>query len=715
MCRALLVACFSTALVAGLAAPAGAQLMPPGKPIGLPVAGGVPYDNVPYPDWLTDVAPLGAAPGYGKLVDDPRWRGAVSITHGGGNGGAEPNSEFRALYQGGFAYLSWTMKSDPRVVLESDQLYVAFAHPDGNGTFPSTLVVFTLKAGGAKYPVTDPNPGLRDQPMPRLGTDPTPLVDVEVFSGTSAQIAAVDLPNNKPAGQWPRQTPGSPGSPAWARNNTIAWVENVGAAGKWTISMKVPLVTGNLAMKTFPQAGIPVDANNNFRMWYQFANVVGSDASGNLYQPSAYPRGSVLTNPDDPANPGSNSVLIPVIKDATGQTAWADYHLRQPGDAPTLCRDDGISLDALTVGVKKNGAITQTISAVKPTPMTPNPISENRFVASPKNGGPAIPAGPPIAATFRVANWGSTPASAFQDEALWRTVGPGAFYGLGIPQNGSAELENVWQAPASDTFLSKFLTGERYPHQCVLVELSSTNNGLFFVNRSVYRNMDLASASRFERTAQISVAGLAAVRPDAKTRDVFMYVHTAAMPPVVGAPAPPPAAWPAPLPTPPGRRSVPVSAKPVPPKEDPPKGPDIRFAADNKLPIATDVRIERGREPNPEKLATPTYTVYAWHDTGKTIRLNGATMKVVESQTSFGYFVSHDGPLYGWQHALKGAKQIGPDFYVVSPPTGGSVDIVTEIEAVETGPNVLPCCPPGYGPVIGPRYERRHLLFRRWR
>ena len=470
--------------------------------------------------------------------------------------------------------------------------------------------------------------------------------------------------------------------------------------------MKVPYFPVGTPGKSFPQDGIPIDADKNFRMWYTFSNIINPDVFPPAYESYSYPRASKLVNATDV--PDDNTVLIPAIGNKQA-TAWADYHLRQPTDAANLCRNDGVSLDRSTVTVQAvvNGMVRTDVTVSNQMDV------DNTFSAIPKNGPTVIPAGG-LKARFRIANWGSTIGDVFGTEELWRTVVKEATNPNPVMPNMPVTLSGTWTAPKNDDFVAKFFTNppERTDHQCVLVELSAGGD-VFFVNSSVFQNMHVGKASKFSQAAQISVAGLPPVKPDAKTRDVFLYTHTIAMPPAAG--VPPPTPWKTTLPKP-AARSVPVSPrrrgggddgppKVVPPKDGPPR---INLVADRPQPETVPIRVEPPHDP--AKPLDPTYVVFAWHDTGSTLRINGLTVRVVESQTSFGYYMSHDGPLYGWKHALTGAEKIGPDFYKVSPATGGSVNVRTEIEAVETGP-AGPCCPPV---IVAPRYERPRL-FRRWR
>ena len=196
------------ACAANQAAPAGAAL----DLIGVPVAQGIPADSNP-PDWLT--APT-TTKGYGQLIDDPRWQGAVSVSHGAV--AAVGVADFRAVYKDGFLYMSWVMRTDPHVTLNYDQVYVGFSLPEGNGTTAATLVAFTLEKSSGVFPPAAPGPGLAGLPVPVVASGAASPVGVEVFSGTS---------NQTDGQKWPKVP-----TPAWVTGNTAAWVTNVAARGR---------------------------------------------------------------------------------------------------------------------------------------------------------------------------------------------------------------------------------------------------------------------------------------------------------------------------------------------------------------------------------------------------------------------------------------------------------------------------------------------------
>lgn len=701
MFRVLAAAGLAAALA--LAGPAAAQ--GPAKPIGIPIARGVPGgpEAGRPPDWLTPRPPGGID---GRKLDDPRWQGCVQLTHGHG---ANPTlADFRAVYktEGGatFLYLSWAFRRDPQFSPGADRLYVGFAHPDGNATFPATVVSVILNSAGASASVT--------------------ARDVTVYAGTEAAV--------QPDGKFPPVPAATP--VVWARDNTAVWVEPDPAVvpadpadprpTRWAVNMKVPVVNDPAAAAagTFPVAGIPA-GGNSFKMWYQFLNVLPADTPNGLppFEAHSTPDGVKLTNKFD-----SNTVVYPAVD------KYAPCRLRVGGEPAGTFREDGLSLKRTDVKTKNVDAAGNPAPHLIKVPTGGATQVDNEFVAKVANGPGAAAVDPnKIKARFRVANWGSTfgqaaglPGGGFED--LWTPLTPAAGKPNGenptaIPAGSSGDLPMTWTAKVGDPLVDKFLAGTRSPHQCILVELESTDPALFFVNSSVFTNMDLATASTFSRKARVSVAGLPALDGE-PTRKVYLYVRAANLPPAPGAAGP--GAWPVPPPKVDGPKSD--YAVPVPKRPDP--APDPDRPKPNPGPKLAPTGLAAGNPDGPAKPPPgpadptdptadprPTYTVYAWHETGKTLTLDGLKMREVEAQTSFGYYVNHDGPLTGWRHALTGAEKIGPNFYVVRPPVGGFVDVGTEIEAVEP-PVPLCCCG---GPVIVvPRHAppaRRGLLFRRWR
>jgi hypothetical protein len=168
---------------------------------------------------------------------------------------------------------------------------------------------------------------------------------------------------------------------------------------------------------------------------------------------------------------------------------------------------------------------------------------------------------------------------------------------------------------------------------------------------ATWMNMDVVRASTFRRFAEISVVGAPPI--SAKPRDVYLYVQKFNMPPVV-------------------KRG-----------DGPPPNPDNLFGAGNFSVAATGHRPPTG---DVEEIAAmvPTWTVHGYIDSGKKLTLDdNSKVPILTPQTAFGYFVLHEGDLYGWETRLYGAEKLAPDFYVVRVPNNGSVHVETAIQARE--------------------------------
>jgi hypothetical protein len=284
----------------------------------------------------------------------------------------------------------------------------------------------------------------------------------------------------------------------------------------------------------------------------------------------------------------------------------------------------------------------------------------NRFFAIPTL--PAGLSGPQKAAlraTFSLANWGSQYSDA--TASSWRPI-PGGTDTLFDVATG--ECGFIWPT-VLDSFvttlvqnINKYLNAEfagttfpataQNPHQCMLAELSSEDPTVIITQSSVYQNMNVTNASTFSRSASISVVGAPPI--SAQPRDVYLYVQKFNMPNIV-------------------RRD-----------ERPPR---VTFGKDNFSFAAS-----RGPQFNDvEDIAAfvPTYTVHGYIDTGKKLELeDGRKVAILRPQTAFGYFVLHDGNLFGWETRLYGALKLAEDFYVIRVPNNGSAYVETAIQARES-------------------------------
>jgi hypothetical protein len=614
------------------------------QPMCFPTAGGVP-GQPGVPNWWNEAPPA--------LTDDPRWRGCMQVGH---NGDA---AEARALYQidGADKYLvlSWNVKSDP-----------GFAGDPG--ATPSTGTPFDAVFVGLynEDTVTPANSkGLLIRAWRRATTSTT-----SGPSGSAYDIKVKYL-DSTTAGGWSDLTTAPP-VPIWMTTDGRLDTTCDGGApptcDKWVMRMRLKLNAAGTTSATGasdPVDGIPV--GTTFKMFWDF-QVENAGLAAHYKWPTT------LADVDESAAP-------PTYPDVS---TWGQFQI---GTSPPCM--SGISIASSQIDV-----------VTTPPTGQPHRISvsgSNVFHARPTNGSGASLGAGAIKAKFRVADWGS----AVGDSPSWRTVpgcdaatGTGASVGIG----GQWDLNCNWSLSAEDkcaydpaNFTCTPSVASRHNHQCVLVELSTTSVPLYFSTASTYRNMDFVPASRFERDARVDIAGLAGLGGGATTRDVYLYVETRNMPAT-------------------------IDDKPA----EQPQGENGGEAPANRLNADFRKRLEipEGRPidaKTSERLQAavaagaithddvakimPTYIVHVWHDTGRKTKTG---TPIIESQPSFGYFVSHDGDLTGWKHSIQGkGVTLSPvpnsrNFYKLAVAEGGSAVVTTVIESVEkqtTPPPVPPKIP----------------------
>ena len=390
----------------------------------------------------------------------------------------------------------------------------------------------------------------------------------------------------------------------------------------------------------------------------------------------------------DPSMP-----VIDFSESAVRPLKWGDISL---ATYATPCTD-GISLNSMQIGASP--APDNIINTDAPA----SSHVDNVYFANPSwNSFPTDPN--TVKARFRIANWGSQIAD---PNAPWDDVTPAT-----PVQNNAAGLMS-FTCPVGTPKCGHLDTGHD-PHQCMLVELSKgsapTGIPLKFAQDSVYRNMDFDTASQLEREAEISIRGLKPLE-GTTARDVYLLVKTTNMPaasdeqkvlPVEAmkrdadlAQAPPKR----PMQPPRGggadnnnvRKPTNIAGRVAPPSKEPPTPIDPVLAKDG---------FEHMEE------SWPTYEVHAYHDTGKYVIVRGKKYRLLDPQVPFGYFVSHAGPYFGFDHAIEGIggaklEQIAPDFYRVSVPNDGVVRVKSTIVAHDKPPSPPPPPPPPPGKVEG--------------
>lgn len=587
----------------------------------VPQAFGVPALSGP-PNFLN---PAAGEPNYWPRLDDPRWRGAMARSFGTG---ASETASFRVLRVAGASpalYLSWYVKVAPDLTPEVNLLRVAFSSASGTGQM---LELLPFNAGML---------GAGNQNAAALPRSQTRTLSGGAWTNTASE-------------------------PGWLPLNTRVWLDKDPAHQQWAINMRVPIAAG---------------FNDGISLPNQFAVAFELQV--------ALPANGLVTYRL------SNAVPLTDLSAVPDSTTWPRFDIALAPSDPGCAKS--VSLATNDVGTTYKDAANVE---------HPNRISlsgPNTFFALPNNETPASVPASTVSATFRIANWGTQPD--WNDipnptTSLWKqlnstlvsngsaiaastkaSLATGNALSFPWTPNVNERCEITGQAgvPASQTGDGVAIPGNaacpnvqptRRLHQCMLVELSG--GGLTYNPSSVYRNMDFVEASTFERDAEISIAGLAPAS-GVTQRDVYLYVQTLQMPKSVAKPD--------------------ASQNLV----DFGKLQDVLRRGDNgRLAssggTSTPPQIP-DRPPLDGDFSTlnqlyPSYVVHAFRDTGASINVGGQVRRVLQPQSSFGYYVHHAGPLVGWDTALDGAQLIAPNYYLVAAvPEGGAKVVKTRIVARE--------------------------------
>ena len=593
-----------------------------------PPVGGVPgATGSGPPDWWTPGATLTGTTTT-SFTDDPRWRGALSDM-------GLDYERFRVLVEntGGAQYLvmSWEMNAD--LTAASDRLYFGF-WDDASGTGN----VYRLTRNIATQ-TTFPDGAT-------LSADNAFSARIFKSSGASGSVSWAPTV----------ATPPFP-LPTWLSNDTRVDVDCDTPPStdckRWAFRIRAKIDPAAVTTDPAP-TGIKISnatppATRNFHFWYELQD--GDSTIGTtLY---AFPGGLSAANDGPP----------PSFPDP------ANWRAAQLGSGST-CEGD-ILFDSGMVYVNSTGSTTLDMTS-------------NAFHATPLNNVPAaVRASIPnasVSARFRIANWGSAGFNSpeWRDTCTSPTTAPGS-----AASGTSFDLPCTWTGfdscpykPAGDPCGAQ--AGTKDPHQCVLVDLglpSGSGDHFVFSRQSVFRNMNFDVNSTLVRKATIDIKGLGPMPGGATVRDVYLYVHTRNLPAKIDAePAKPPA----------GDKQ---RARIAPPRE---RFKELELPATGPLGVKESARIQAALQAGRLTLAQveqlmPTYIVYVWHDTGKTIQTPTGPSKLLEAQPSFGLFLAHDGALEGWEHQLTaaGAVQLAPNFYKISAPNDSTFTVTATISPIE--------------------------------
>ncbi len=474
-----------------------------------------------------------------------------------------------------------------------------------------------------------------------FGTATTALVvKLELLTATSTSAGTEGTAYNADTlffsgGTWTD----SGAAPVWVANGTRAWI-NVGTPNPtpFAFHMKVPI-------GQFLEASnqVKIDLNTTFKMWY-----------------SAYV--------NTPLEPGADVEYVWPGKTGVGldnppaPSTWDDARVSNIAGDPA-CTQTGITIDVLDIGTKNiDGTARAAANEIR---FDQNGLDatqanhSNQFFAHPTFPFADVARRGEVRARFRMANWGSQIGSL--TSASWTTIPGGDDVPCDTNQLGG-ESHFIWPTqpdmtnPTSVAILNNFRNGTTTHDQCILVELSSVHvGGEIFLHNSIRRNMWLAPASTFARVAEISIVGLQPISP--VPRDVYLYLETINMP------------------------------EQVPQEQPPPAGvPQIGATFDGPA-------FSVGRRNTIEDLIKfmPTYRVHVYHDTGRRRNVKGrGSRRILVPQSSFGYFLDHQGALDGWDARLQGAIRIAETFYLLRVENNGTAKVNTVVQAREGGEARLP-------------------------
>jgi hypothetical protein len=619
-------------------------------PVCIPPVVGTPGNWGQPPDW-TPGQPVGLR---ASTPFDVRWNGAASVDYGMG---ATSDMEFRGLYHqsSGVTYLdfSWFIKTTPDIstdpTLGETSLFVGFAQKATD--VDATIIQFKLK----KMSTVD---STTNQWVPQFATDGA--FEVVIYTWDNGTLSFKQSISPLPSwingtGVWVRLENEGPDL------SNVAGPDGNNQRKQWAIQLHVPVDAS-------PMNGVHIDPSL-FRTWH-YAQLLytlsPSTPIANGVIPYTWPR----TQSSDP------KAFVYQFDSTTFQrifpalATWGEFSTSQAGCSGIRITSDDIGtknaydrsyIDVLhtnTFFVKPKDVSGQAVPAQSITATfrlanwgsQVGDVTSASWTSPPQLHPPTLPSGPPVAGGEIQGNWNPDidPDPAHMGGDRWRCMFtgrnavrriPGSAGCVGTP--GSATCPDV-PGDLNCNDATKML------HQCMLVELQG--GGLQFVEKSAILNMNFATASRFEREAEVSVKGLPDL-PGGK-RDVYLYVEALNMP------------------------AYSIGSSAVMRRSD--KSGATRTAAS-----AAGSAAGSGSHGIPP--AAPMLIVHAYHDSGATIKVENGVRRILLPQTSFAYVVEHDGPIEGWLFSTKGAEPIAGSktHFKISVPNDGAVRISNVVEAIE--------------------------------
>jgi hypothetical protein len=562
--------------------------------------------------------------------DNPNWLGAFALSE---NNGADRDVLFRALKGNllgqNYLLLQWVARiSDNATTL--DRLNCLIGIPGG----PYLAFNARLVTGSQTI----------------CGKQDDGAFTYKIFSCSVDGGGAITVVN--PAEQSAGDIEGT------GRMWVLATTPNRNIPSKWAFQVAIPLGS-NWGGGVLPTP-INLPAAGSFKMWFEMITSIGAMAVRHQWPRSA-------------PNTSNTAEIIPAVIHESDL-------LDMSTDPAATCKV-GVTLSSANVGTHDpNGTVRANPYQVKldlGKAYPPNTGGYNTNYTPDLNGAnhsnmfyakPTFPGGfgqaqrESIRATFSLANWGSQYSTV--TAASWRPIINNQLY-----QDSVGEARHVWpdaNVPADISLATTMVrninaylnalfggvsppAGSQNPHQCMLVELTTDDPNIAISHSSIYANMNIVSASTYRRMAEISVVGAPVLSP--KPRDVYLYVQKYNMPPVVKQ------------------------------GDKPPGGNTVGGVnLDKQTTFATVPQLPRDVEDLAAQV--PSWTIHAYIETGQFYTLDdGTKVPVLTPQTAFGYYVQHEGDLYGWETRLYGAEKLADNLYIIRAPNNGTAHVETVVQA----------------------------------
>jgi hypothetical protein len=457
------------------------------------------------------------------------------------------------------------------------------------------------------------------------------VLEVEAFSSAAA-ASDENLPASTlwtlSGGTWSSSSP-----PAWLAQYGRAWVTPSGMTttnNQWAVNLRVPLLFGaTVPDPDLTDDGIYLGASIDslaFNIWLVFQ----------VDTPSGY---VYFYWPRTGAQFGGGLQFAPAAP-----STWDSV-------TSVVGTSGGLYFAPADIGCRYDPADPTEIGA-STTANTPNPL----YVMVHNSSGATAPMGT-IDASFRIANWGAQGDFTASPAATeWMEIHPEVTKSNGsdIPNGGVGEVDYTWNlTPTEAEQYVPAGTAPLWTHECMLVTLTtdpSSSTQYVFLNDSCYRNMHIVGASVFEEKVEFNVLGLDEYAVGEHV-SVYVYVERDNMPENI----------------PGGTTSSGAEF-------------DQLFGKGGEIPERATVSWEVAAT----RVPTVVYHVFA----GTNVRVlrHGREQEILAPMTSFGSFVRHDGPLYGWDVGLDlaGLTEIAPNWYRVHVPKGGRLIGSTMVRAWET-------------------------------